>query len=163
MSSFLFFHPAATFHRGYGHRFGRGIEQRRNSCDMLFGAFSRLALQLLGGHSDRRIGRRQRNTPGLSEVYRRRFFARAAATHTAEQPRKCRTVIACRCREVSEERCSVLGLLLNMVEPVVEFRKAECPVDLRSGELEAVFREQTPLFAVGRTAILVSHADALFF
>ena len=50
-----------------------------------------------------------------------------------------------------------------MVEPVVEFRKVESPVDLRAGELEAVFREQNPLFAVGRTAILVSHADALFF
>ena len=36
----------------------------------------------------------------------------------------------------------MLGLLLNMVEPVVEFRKAECPVDLRSGEFETVFRGQ---------------------
>ena len=69
--------------------------------------------------------------------------------HTAEQTCKCRTVTACRRREVSEERRPVLGLLLNIVEPVVEFRKAECPVDLRSGELEAVFREGNPLFAVG--------------
>ena len=68
MSSFLFFHPASAFHCGYGHRFSRGIEQRRDSCDMLFGAFSRLALQLPGGHSDGRTGRRQRNAPGLSEI-----------------------------------------------------------------------------------------------
>jgi hypothetical protein len=44
MSSFLFFHPAAVLHRGDGHCFGRGVEQRRDSCYMLFGAFSRLAL-----------------------------------------------------------------------------------------------------------------------
>ena len=56
----------------------------------------------------------------------------------------------------------MLGLLLNIVEPVVEFRKVESPVDLRSGELEAVFREQNPLFAVGISAILVTDADALF-
>ena len=43
-SSFLFFHPAAAFRGGDRHCFGRGIEQRRDSCDMLFGAFSRLAL-----------------------------------------------------------------------------------------------------------------------
>ena len=56
----------------------------------------------------------------------------------------------------------MLGLLLNIVEPVVEFRKAECPVDLRSGELEAVFREEDTLLAVGISAILVTDADALF-
>ena len=162
MSSFLFFHPASAFYCGYGHRLGRGIEQRRDSCDMLFGAFSRLALQLLGRHPAGRTGRRQRNPACLSEVYRRRFFARAAATHTAEQPGKCRTVIACRRREVPDKRCPVLGLLLNMVEPVVEFRKAECPVDLRSGELEAVFREEDTLLAVGISAILIADVDALF-
>ena len=43
-SSFLFFHPAATFHCGYGHRCSSGIEQCRDSCYMLFGTFSRLAL-----------------------------------------------------------------------------------------------------------------------
>ena len=51
-SSFLFFHPASVFHRSDGHRLGRGVEQCRDSCYMLFGTFSRLALQLLGGHSD---------------------------------------------------------------------------------------------------------------
>ena len=56
----------------------------------------------------------------------------------------------------------MLGLLLNMVEPVVEFRKAECPVDLRAGELESVFREQNTLFPVSISAILVADADALF-
>ena len=116
---------------------------------MLFGTFSRLALQLCGRYSDRRTGRRKRNRVDLSAGARRcRLFARTAA-HAAEQPGKCRTVIACRRREVSEERGPVLGLLLNIVEPVVEFRKAECPVDLRSGELEAVFREEDTLLAVG--------------
>ena len=57
----------------------------------------------------------------------------------------------------------MLGLLLNMVEAVVEFRKAECPVDLRAGELEAVFREQNPLFAVGISAIFVAHRNTLIF
>ena len=56
----------------------------------------------------------------------------------------------------------MLGLLLNMVEPVVEFRKAESPVDFRSGELEAVFREEDTLLAVGISAILVTDADVLF-
>ena len=56
----------------------------------------------------------------------------------------------------------MLGLLLNIVEPVVEFRKAESPVDFRSGELEAVFREEDPLFAAGISAILVTDADVLF-
>ena len=162
MSSFLFFHPASAFYCGYGHRLGRGIEQRRDSCDMLFGAFSRFALQLPGRHSAGRIGRRQRNTPGFSEIDRWRLFACTAAAHASEQPGKCRTVIACRRREVPEERGPVLGLLLNMIEAVVELRKAESPVDLRSGELETVFREQHPLFAVGISAILVTDADALF-
>ena len=56
----------------------------------------------------------------------------------------------------------MLGLLLNMVEPVVELRKAESPIDLRAGELEAVFREQNTLFSVCISAILVADADALF-
>ena len=131
---------------------------------MLFGAFSRLALQLLGGHSDRRTGRRQRNPACLSEVYRWWLFARTAATstHTAEQTCKCRTVIACRRREVPDKRGPVLGLLLHVGKMLVEFRKAECPVDLRAGELEAVFREEDTLLAVGISAILVTDADALF-
>ena len=53
-------------------------------------------------------------------------------------------------------------LLLQVGEPVVEFRKAECPVDLRSGELEAVFREEDTLLAVGISAILIADVDALF-
>ena len=69
-SFFLFFESASVFHRSYCHRLGRGVEQRRDSCDMLFGTFSRLALQLLGRHSAGRIGRRQLNTPGLSKVDR---------------------------------------------------------------------------------------------
>ena len=43
-SSFLFFESASVFHRSYCHRLGRGVEQRRDSCYMLFGTFSRLAL-----------------------------------------------------------------------------------------------------------------------
>ena len=53
-------------------------------------------------------------------------------------------------------------LLLQEGEPVVEFRKAECPVDLRSGELEAVFREEDTLLAVGISALLIADVDALF-
>ena len=56
----------------------------------------------------------------------------------------------------------MLGLLLNMVEPVVELRKAESPIDLRSGELETVFREHNTLFPVSISAILVADTDALF-
>lgn len=129
------------FHRSYCHRLGRGVEQRRDSCYMLFGTFFRLALQLCGGHSDGRTGRRQRNSvefpagAGCS-----RLFARAAA-HAAEQRSKRRTVITYCRREVSEELGPMQRLLLQVGEPVVEFGKAECPIDLRSGELEAVFRE----------------------
>ena len=71
--------------------------------------------------------------------------------------------VYCRRREVPEERGPVLGLLLNMIEAVVELRKAESPVDLRSGELETVFREQNTLFPVSISAILIADADALFF
>ena len=53
-------------------------------------------------------------------------------------------------------------LLLLVGEPVVEFCKTESPVDLRSGELETVFREQDTLLPVSISAILIADADALF-
>lgn len=53
-------------------------------------------------------------------------------------------------------------LLLQVGEPVAEFCKTEGPVDLRTGELQPVFREQNALLLAGRTAKLVANIDALF-
>lgn len=154
-SILLFAQPAPVFHRSYSHRLGRSVEQCRDACDILFGTFSRLALQLFGRHPAGRTGRRQRNSVELpAGTGCSRLFARTAA-HAAEQRCKRRTVIANRRREVSEECSPVQGLLLQAGEMAVEFRKAKSPVDLRAGKFETVFREQNPLFAIGISAILV--------
>ena len=135
-SILLFAQPAPVFHRSYSHRLGRSVEQCRDACDILFGTFSRLALQLFGRHPAGRTGRRQRNSVELpAGTGCSRLFARTAA-HAAEQRCKRRTVIANRRREVSEECSPVQGLLLQAGEMAVEFRKAKSPVDLRAGKFE---------------------------
>ena len=52
--------------------------------------------------------------------------------------------------------------LLHLAEVAIQLRETEGPVDLRTGELKPVFREQNALLLVGRTAILVADIDALF-
>lgn len=52
--------------------------------------------------------------------------------------------------------------LLCLSEVAIQLRETEGPVNLRSGELQPVFREQNALLLAGRTAILVADIDALF-
>jgi hypothetical protein len=51
--------------------------------------------------------------------------------------------------------------LLHLPEVAIQLRETEGPVDLRTGELQPVFREQNALLLAGRTAKLVANIDAL--
>ena len=86
-------------------------------------------------------------------------FRSGEGTPAAEQPCKS-SPEAPGCR--LESRHQGCLPLLHLPEVAIQLRKTEGPIDLRTGELQPVFREQNALLLVGRTAILVADIDALF-